>query len=637
MATQKRKLTTILAMDVVNYSAKMAVDDERTLKQLAVCRKIIERIVSSESGRIFNTAGDAFMIDFSSPVHAVNASIKIQKEIFNLNKSLSKEESLEFRIGINMGDVLVEGDNLFGDGVNIAARLEAIAPPGRVCISGSVHDLISSTNINDKIYKKGMQRLKNIKNPIDSYFIETVEGSNFAKNFKVKKVGAINNRMIFLGGGFFSFVIICLVFILFNNSNEINVNLNSIAISPITTTSKEQEKINLAAGLTQDIAASLTRASKKLNIVKLNKANEDVSTISKMTGAKYLINGDIKEAGKNIRVTINLVDAENSNIVWSDKYDKTLEIDNLFTLQDEVVSNIIDALVGNGDILSKEVSKVGLTATAQNLDSYACINFTKNQFFPSFSFDYYNKAVECLEKSIIDDPQYAEAWQYYGYLLAWGYSIFEVYEQDILTKALEAVQEAIRLDSNYAMAYRTKAEIEFYAGNFEQMLKDGKKALEIAPNDLDIIGGIAYITGLSGWGCHSSEELKKKYNIDKKACYRLERGRELGVLAAKLDKVNSVLGDNFGQVAFYQDSQNWEKVLEVMEDTPVPFLWWWHHYMGCANHGLGNKDKAQNHFNKIAEILGDNTLEKMKKGMIIWHEMTVYEEMMPVYLEYGLK
>ena len=187
------------------------------------------------------------------------------------------------------------------------------------------------------------------------------------------------------------------------------------------------------------------------------------------------------------------------------------------------------------------------------------------------------------------------------------------------------------------MAYRSKAEIEYYSGNFDQMLKDGEKALELAPNDVQIIGGIAYITGLSGWGCHSSEELKKKYNIDDKACYRLKRGHELGVLGAKLDKGNSVAGNNFGQVAYYQDSRNWEKALEVMEDMPVPFLWWWHHYMGTSNHFLGNKDKAQNHFNKIAEILGDNTLEKMKKGMIIWHEMTVYEEMMPVYLEYGLK
>ena len=636
MGNKKRKLSTILAMDVVNYSSKMAKDDEGTLGLLAERRVIIERHTKSYGGRIFNTAGDAFMIDFSSPVEAVNAAIKIQKEIFSLNKGLTEDKHLEFRVGINMGDVLIDGTDLLGDGVNVAARLEAIAPPGRICISGSVYSLVSN-NIKEKIYSKGSQKLKNINKPIDAYFIEVEEGSNIAKDYKVSQTKTGKSNIFIIGGVAASFFVILLVFIMFKDSNEINVNLNSIAISPITTASKEQEKINLAAGLTQDIAASLTRASKKLNIIKLNSAEESVSNISKKTGARYLINGDIKEAGKNIRVTVNLVDAENSNIVWSDKYDKTLEIDNLFTLQDEVVSNIIDALVGNGDILSKEVSKVGLTATSQNLDSYACINFTRNQFFLSFSFEHFNKAVECLEKSVVDDPEYADAWQYYGYLLSWGYSIYEVYEKDILSKALEAVHNAIRLDPNYAMAYRSKAEIEYYSGNFDQMLRDGEKALELAPNDVQIIGGIAYITGLSGWGCHSSDELKKKYNIDDKACYRLKRGHELGVLGAKLDKVNSVAGNNFGQVAYYQDSRNWKKALEVMEDQPVPFLWWWHHYMGTSNHFLGNKEKAKNHFDKIAEILGDNTLEKMKKGMIIWHEMTVYEEMMPVYLEYGLK
>ena len=123
MTSQKRKLATILAMDVVNYSKKMAVDDEGTLKQLAVCKKIIEKTIASAEGRIFNTAGDAFMIEFSSPVQAVNSAIKIQKEIHNLNKKLTKDQILEFRIGINMGDVLIQEDNLFGDGVNIAARL----------------------------------------------------------------------------------------------------------------------------------------------------------------------------------------------------------------------------------------------------------------------------------------------------------------------------------------------------------------------------------------------------------------------------------------------------------------------------------------------------------------------------------
>ena len=542
---------------------------------------------------------------------------------------------LEFRIGINMGDVLIEKGNLFGDGVNIASRLEAIAPPGRICISGSIYSLVSN-NIKHKIYSKGSQKLKNINKPIDAYFIEIEEGSNVARDFKVKtKTG--NKNIFVVGGVAASFLVILLSFFIFKGGDEINVNLNSIAIAPITTVSEEQEKINLAAGLTQDIAASLTRASKKLNIIKLNKTEEDITIISRESGAKYLINGDIKEAGKNIRVTVNLIDSENSNIIWSDKFDKILEIDNLFILQDEIVSNIIDALVGNGDILSKEVSKIALKATSQNLESYACINFTRNQFMVAMTYDFFKKSIECLERAVVEDSQYAEAWQYYAVALSWGYSIYEAFDKSILPKALQAAQKAIALDSNYAMAYRTKAEVEYYLGNFDQMIKDGEKAISLAPNNASVIAGVSYITGLSGWGCHSSDELKKKYDIDDKACYRLKRGNELGNLSGKLDPLNSLPWDNFGRVPLYQDSQNWEKVLEVMEDFPVPGLWWWNHYMGTANNGLGNEEKAQAHFDKISEILGDNTLAKMKEGMKRWHEMTVYEEMMPVYLKYGLK
>ena len=147
-------------MDVVSYSSKMAEDDEGTLKLLEERRVIIEKNIKKHGGRIFNTAGDAFMIDFSSPLEAVKAAIKIQKEIFNLNSNLTKEKQLEFRVGINTGDVIIEGDNLFGDGVNVAARLEAIAPPGRICIAEQVYSMISE-NLNAEVIDRGLQKLKN--------------------------------------------------------------------------------------------------------------------------------------------------------------------------------------------------------------------------------------------------------------------------------------------------------------------------------------------------------------------------------------------------------------------------------------------------------------------------------------------
>ena len=169
------------------------------------------------------------------------------------------------------------------------------------------------------------------------------------------------------------------------------------------------------------------------------------------------------------------------------------------------------------------------------------------------------------------------------------------------------------------------------------MLKAGNKAIELAPNDAKVLGRVSYLFALSGWGCHSSKELKEKYEIDSKACSRLKRGHEIAVAADKLDPYKTVVYDNFGRAPLYQDSKDWESLLAVMEEQPADFMWW-HHYMGTASHHLGKKENAQKYFDRVKELLGgENTLEALKKEAAIWHEMTVIEEMMPVYLEYGLK
>ena len=634
MVKKNRKLSTILAMDVVNYSSKMGEDDEGTLKLLAERRSIIEQHIKIHGGRIFNTAGDAFMIDFSSPIEAVKSAIKIQKEIFILNKGLSKDKSLEFRIGINMGDVIIEGDNLFGDGVNIAARLESIAPPGRICIPEAIYSMISA-DLQSEIIDRGFQKLKNIKTPIKVYFIETVDGSEVAKKHKINK-GQNNSKNLFISLGAIGAIAATMFFFLFFNDSEIDLNLNTIVVLPINTISSDKSQISLAAGLTQDISTSLSRSSKKLNVIKLNNTPNDLEKIATKSEARFIITGDLRAAANSLRVSVILIDAETMKTAWSENFDRKSDIENIFKLQDDIVSKVIDALVGSGAILSKEVVKASTVAGSQSMDSYACVKLAR-YLFTNITPDGFFKSLDCLEKSVEEDPNYKEAWQYYGYILGWSYSIFKTNSIDILGKALNATEQAIALDPNYAEAYASKAEIEYYYKNFEGMLKAGNKAIELAPNDAEVLGRVSYLFALSGWGCHSSKELKEKYEIDSKACYRIKRGHEIAVAADKLDPYKTVTFDNFGRAPLYQDSKDWESLLAVMEEQPADFMWW-HHYMGTASHHLGRKENAQKYFNRVIELLGgENTIEALKKEAAIWHEMTVIEEMMPVYLEYGLK
>ena len=370
-AGDNRKLSTILAMDVASYSEKMGVDEEGTIRQLKACRVIIEKNVSSSNGRIFNTAGDAFMVEFGNTLAAVTAAISIQKEIFEHNQKITNlSNRLYFRMGINLGDVMMDGDNILGEGVNIAARLEGIAPPGGICVSEIVYTTVKG-KLEYGLIDRGKHKLKNIADLVTAYYIDINTGEIDPKKFKAPT--AKQNTKIYVGGIALASLVAAVIFFL-NPFEEPTLQLNTIALIPINANSTDEEQTNLAAGLTQDISASLIRASKKLNIIKLNNLPENLTEVAIKTGARYLITGDLRQSSNKIRVSINLVDAQNMSTVWSEQYDKKSDIENIFKLQDEIVSSVIDALVGNGDILSKEVVRAVSKANSKNMNSYACVN-----------------------------------------------------------------------------------------------------------------------------------------------------------------------------------------------------------------------------------------------------------------------
>ena len=417
------KNTTILAMDVVGYSAKMNEDERGTTEKLKNARVIIEKLVKQESGRIFNTAGDSFMVEFNSTYNAVNTAIKIQKELHQINKKFDLKDKLEFRMGVNLGDVIIDGTNLLGDGVNVAARLESIAPPGGICVSEIVYNLVKS-KINESFINKGKQKLKNIKEEITCYYVDIKTGSVDPRTFKPNTSIRASKSIISLVAASLIGVVIATSYFLFNKGEDKASEFNILAVSPIEVVSDDKSQINLAVGLTQDLSGGLKKAARSLNVVTLNEKPKNISDLANNIGARYLISGSLRKAGETIRISVKLTDTLSLSEVWNENYDRKFTASNIFSIQDEIVNNVVDELVGNGAILAQEVAKNFSNTGTSNMNAYECVNYIRGQYFKILSPDMHAKGVECLRKSVKDDPEYKEAWQLLAHMLAWGYSLY---------------------------------------------------------------------------------------------------------------------------------------------------------------------------------------------------------------------
>ena len=629
MSKNKTKNTTILAMDVVGYSAKMNEDETGTTEKLKNARVIVEKLVKQEGGRIFNTAGDSFMVEFNSTYNAVNTAIKIQKELHQINSKLDLKEKLEFRMGVNLGDVIIDGTNLLGDGVNVAARLESIAPPGGICVSEIVYNLVKS-KISNGFINKGKQKLKNIKEEITCYYVNIKTGSADPKTFKPISSAGSSNSIISIVAASLIGIVLSISYFYVNKEQEQATEFNILAVSPIEVVSDDKSQINLAVGLTQDLSGGLKKAARSLNVVTLNEKPENIGDLANDIGARYLISGSLRQAGDTIRISVKLSDTANLSEVWNENYDRKFTASNIFKIQDEIVNNVVDELVGNGAILAQEVAKNYTNSGTANMSAYECVNFIRGQYFKVLSPDMHSEGVKCLRESVKDDPNYKEAWQLLAHMIAWGYSVYVPFLQPIPFEGLEeaerAIDQAIFIDKDFARAYATRAELAFYEKNWEQMINYAKRAYNLAPLDAATVGHLSYIVTQSGHGCLSSKEIKKKFNIDNKACERLEWGGELGSIANKLDAVSSLSFDNYGLMSYYREKGDWEKVLLFMESVPSPDFHWWNYKMGMANHHLGNIEKARSYFKVIKTLYGENHIEKLKKGNSMWNMDVIFIE-----------
>jgi adenylate cyclase len=479
MSKIKRKLATILATDCVSFSKHMEVQEEKTLESLKACRGIIDPIIAKYSGRIFHTAGDSVIAEFDSPVESANAAIEFQKAIKERNNIKETDPKLSWRVGIHLDDIIIEGDNIYGNGVNIAARLESHSPVGEVLISEIVKQQINN-KITETIHSQGKIELKNISN-----------------NFQVFSI---------LGDG----------------KNKINNLLNKtinkkpkFAILPFVNTGNDEDSAFLVDGIVEDLITefSMMREFEILSrqtTVNFKKENEDLKDFSQKFELDFIVTGSIRASGKRVRINIELCDAKDESIIWSNKYDKVIE--DIFDLQDEIVRKVSITLLGEIEISSLQRSKRKPT---ENITSYEYLLRGKENHH-KFTKEANLEALKCFDEALAADPGNAQAYAWKVCTL--GQAMFRGFSdrnsEEIFSEAKENINKALELNENDFECHRMLSAV--YLSNHDYILAEdhGRKAFNMVPNDPRVLSGYGEVLVRIGKVDKGLELLNKAFELD---------------------------------------------------------------------------------------------------------------------------
>ncbi len=479
MSTVKRKLTTILATDCVGFSMHMEEQEEKTLASLKACRDIIDPIIEQFSGRIFHTAGDSVIAEFQSPVECANAAIEFQNAILARNKKIEVDPKLLWRVGIHLDDIIIEGDNVYGNGVNIAARLEGQCPVSEILISDIVRQQINK-KIDEKIYPLGKVELKNIS---EAFEVFSILGDGLNK-FKEKSQKSINKKLKF-------------------------------AILPFTNTGNDEDSGFLVDGICEDLITefSMMREFEILSrqtSINFKDEKKDIKEFSKEFNLDFIVNGSIRASGKRVRINIELSDARDDSIIWSNKYDRVL--DDIFDLQDEIVRKISITLLGEIEISSLQRSKRKPT---ENISSYEYLLRGKEKHH-QFTKEANGEALEYFDKAIQADPNNAQAYAWkvctLGQAMFRGFSDKET--EILFAEAKRNIDKSLECNENDFECHRMLSAV--YLSNHDYILAEdhGKKSFNMVPNDPRVLSGYGEVLVRIGKVDEGLELLNKAFDLD---------------------------------------------------------------------------------------------------------------------------
>jgi len=457
----ERRLTTILAADVAGYSRLMRADEDDTLAALTACRAIVDGLIAEHRGRIANTAGDSVLAEFPSVAEGLSCALAIQGEIAKQAEPVSPDRQMRFRIGLHLGDVMIKGGDLLGDAVNVAARLQALAEPGGICVSAAVREHVGNRAA-AAFADAGAQQVKNIADPVHVFRVDPrpnpppQAGEGAALGARVGAAAAPAPLPL--------------------------PDKPSVAVLPFTNMSADPEQEFFADGIAEDVITALSHYP-SLFVIARNSSftykgrTVDMKEIGRELGVRYVLEGGLRKSGNRIRVTAQLVEAETGNHIWAERYDR--DVADIFTVQDEITEAVTIAVAPA--IADAELRRA-IRKPPGTLDAWAA--YQRGLWHMSvFSPDDTALAEKFFTRAIKLDPTFAGG--YRGLALA-QHRAAAVFQKQGLSEALSSIgalaRRAIALDGSDAASRSFLSWAFHLEGDQERAIVEAERALALSPN-----------------------------------------------------------------------------------------------------------------------------------------------------------
>ena len=479
----QRRLAAIMAADVVGYSRLMETDEAGTLDRLKTLRReVFSPMTAQFGGRIFKLTGDGAFAEFGSVANAVHSAVAIQRALAERKATLPENSYIELRIGISLGDVIVEGSDLYGNGVNVAARMEGLADPGGVCISGNVYEHVAHSN-DLEFEDLGDQTVKNIGRPVRCYRVQ-LEGAETSEEGTDLARSAAQHS-----------------------------NKPSIAVLPFDNLSDDPQQEYFSDGLAEDLITDISKISgvfvtARNSSFAFKGQTIDVKEVAAKLGVKHILEGSIRKMGSKLRINAQLIDAASGGHVWAERYDGDME--DIFEFQDNIREQIVSALEVSLTPTDKALTERKPT---DNVEAYDL--FLKGRaIFYNYTPERFPEGIRFLEEAIEIDPKFADAFSYLSYL-HWSVHVqISQDSEDELELANDLAEKAVALDDTSAQARVRLGFIQMWLRRYDEAIANAEKAVAMGPNNAEVHASFGQVLNYSGNPERGLEMFEKAFNID---------------------------------------------------------------------------------------------------------------------------